>query len=195
MSRAAACGALVLCSACTAVPALAARPGASQPGQPVLRVDVDGDGSPDLVGAVPGGIVVSTAEGTLALRTAGRLDGIIRLPGVREAVLLLRARSGSEGFVDGLYRLRGSQLERLHVEGGIGDGVATAVVGRTYVDVDCGAPPRSIAQIELEALGRLWRRTELTFVLRGARFVLAHEGSHVVTISKATHRRCAVVRR
>ena len=187
--------ALLACGVCASAAARAAPPSPSPSVVAVLRVDVDGDGRLDLVATRPGAVIVSTVEGTWTAPSSGRLDGAIRVPGVSGALLLLRVESGRDGFLDGVYRASRGRLERLHVSGGAGDGLATAVLGRTYVDVDCGPRRRSVTQVELAPLGRLWRRIELVFALRGDRLVRVGASRHVVGAAAATHRRCTVLRR
>ena len=168
------------------------RPTAPYP--PALRVDVTGDGVPDPVWSDGTTVVVLSGTTLTRATVAGRLDGAIRLRGMRSALLLIRVASGPEGESDGLYRLRGGRLERLPVLGAPHGGLATALVGNAYLDVDCGPAPRTVVQLALEPLGTRWRVTALAFALRGNRFVPV-SATRRVEPGTAIRRRCPVLRR
>lgn len=94
----------------------------------------------------------------------------MKLPGMPGELLLVRLAVGSSGVTDALYRVRGTRLDRLHVPGLAGDGVTTALVGRTYVDLDCGPRLRTLEEVALAPTGSGWRVTEFRLTLRGDRF-------------------------
>jgi len=139
--------------------------------------------------------VIATADFVVTTDVPGRVDGTFHVPGAPGAFLLLRATTGRDGFFDALYRVRRGRLERVHVRGPFGDGLITAYVGTTYVDIDCGPRVRTVVQVVQQPIGRLWRRALLTFTLRGRTFDLTHVSRGLITSAEAGHRRCNVARR
>ena len=161
----------------------------------VLRVDVDGDGRPDDVAALGTVLLVRTAAGVEALPGAGRLDGAIRLRGVAGALLLVRVAGSRTGFVDAIVRIDADGARTLRIRGGVGGGLVTALVGRTYLTPDCGAAAGTVSQVRLEHVAGQWRRTVRTFVLRGDEFVPAGTTRRLVSDAAAARPTCAIARR
>lgn len=164
-----------------------------------LRLDADGDGVVDSVLVHDGRLVVVSAAGVSSVRlhpargTHARLDGGMRVPGVRGTLLLVRERTSRSGVTDAVYRLRDRRLERVRV-GSAPDGLVTAMGAAGFVDFDCGTAPRTIVQITAEPRGSVWRETVLTYAMQPTGFVLARVERRTVGAAVAASRRCPVVR-
>jgi hypothetical protein len=164
-----------------------------------MRVDVDGDGLPDAVSVAGTRLVV---VGTAMLdsvqlppsRTRPRVDGAIHLRGMPGALLLVRIGSSGAGITDAVYAFRRGALRRLHVPQGRLGGIVTAVSAQAFVDVDCGAAPRTLEQITAEPRGSVWQETVSTFTLQPQGFVLAAVGRRTLTSAQVSRRRCPLLR-
>jgi len=173
---------------------LAAPAGAAAP----LRIDLDGDGTPDVVAVSGKQLVVSTGLRVLRLpvRTedgsAPRLDGALHVHG--GVLLLVRIRSTQAGVADAVYRLQSGALQRLSVSGGV-DGFVTAAGAGGFVDVDCGRAPGSVVQISAQARGTVWRETRMTYTLQQRGFTLSSIVHRTVSQEQIAHRTCALIRR
>ena len=163
-----------------------------------LRIDLNGDGTPDVVSVDGKRLVVVTGMHviTVPVRTADgsapRLDGALRVHG--GVLLLVRLRTTASGVADDVYRLRGSLLQRLNVAGGINGFVTEAGAGG-FVDVDCGPAPGSVVQISAQAQGMVWRETRLMYTLQQHGFALSSIVRRTVSPAQIAHRACALIRR
>ena len=172
-----------------ATPASAAAP---------LRIDMNGDGTPDVVTVSGKQLVVATGLRliTTPVRTADgstpRLDGALHVHG--GVLLLVRLRSTAAGVADAVYRLQGDVLQRLNVAGGV-NGFVTAAGAGGFIDVDCGKAPGSVVQISAEARGMFWRETRMTYTLKQHGFMLSSVVHKTVSPTQIAHRQCALIRR
>jgi hypothetical protein len=140
--------------------------------------------------------VIVTDDGVVATRARGRVDGAFHVPDVDGTFLLLRTTSGRDGFLDAVFRVYDGRLRRIHVRGGpYGDGLVTAYVVTTTIDIDCGAAAGTVVQVEQQSLGRIWRRTLLTYAFKNDVLRFTHARTSIVSGAQAGSRRCDVARR
>jgi hypothetical protein len=195
------CLGIAAVAAATAFAATAAQPRAARATSevaapaPPLRLDVRSSDPAVELGVRATQLVVVTDDAVVATRALGRVDGAFRVPGVDGTFLLLRRASGSDGFLDAVFRVHEGRLRRVHVRGPYGDGLVTAYVVTTTIDIDCGAAPGTVVQVEQQPLGPVWQRTLLTFALRNDVLTFTHATTSVVSGAQAGHRRCNVARR
>lgn len=167
----------------------------------VLHADVDGDGARDRVALAGGVLSVTTGSHRTATRVRSddgsptRLEGALRVHGIRGMLVLVRVRRAAAAFVDAPYQLRDGKLRRLHVPNGQVDGFAIGGTGDTYLDYDCGAATHTVVQISGEPRGAHYRTTFATFTLARNAFRLTSVTRKSLTVEQAAHRRCAIVRR
>ena len=182
-----------------AVLALAVAPSATA--ATTLRADVDGDGARDTVSLAHGVLSVTTAGRRTSVRVRSddgspmRLEGALRVHGLKGMLVFVRVRRSLAAFVDAPYQLRRGRLRRLHVPNGQVDGFAIGGSGDMYLDYDCGAAAGTVVQISGRPRGDRYRTTYATFTLRRNAFRLTGIVRRSVTVQQASHRRCAIVRR
>lgn len=163
---------------------------------PALHVDADGDGFADTAALSHGRLVVVTRTAVLTVRVpaGARLDGAIRLRGLRGALLLVRVGSRAN-VTDAVYRVSGGSVRRVHVRGASGDGLVQGGGSATVVDFDCGIAPLTVDQIAARPNGSRWDETVLTYALGVRGLVLQHVRRVTISARAAATRRCAIVRR
>jgi len=131
---------------------------------------------------------------SVATAAPPRIDGVLHQRGTSARFLLVRVHDLPTGYLDAVYIGGSVRPERLRVRGVDPDAFLVALAGRAYFDLDCGAQPMTIEQVELEPRGANWRRTEWTYVLRARTLVLQSVTRQTVTGAAAGHRRCALDR-
>lgn len=136
----------------------------------------------------------SAQSGALNQPARLRVDAALRIHGVSNALLLVRTASTRSGVTDEVFVVSERRLVPVPLVGGPYGGLVTAIVGRTYFDVDCGSGARTLVQLEIEPSGNRWHQTRHTFVLRHGRFELASVTIRTSPVAAAIHRRCAIVR-
>jgi hypothetical protein len=122
-----------------------------------------------------------------------RLDGALRVRGLRGALLLVRVGSHTN-VTDAVYRVTAGSVHRVHVHGAADDALVQGGGAATVLDFDCGVAPLTVDQIAASPNGSRWDETVLTYALGVRGLVLQHVSRMTISARAAATRRCAIVR-
>ena len=159
-------------------------------------MDVDGDGFPDSVIVAHGRLDVLTRTGVMSTRVpaGARLDGAMRVHGLRGALLLVRLGSPS-AVTDAVYRVTAAGVARVHLHGSSTDTLVRTAGTASFTDFDCGVAPLTVDQIAGRPSGARWNETVLTYALGVHGLVLQRVRRISISAEAASTRRCALVGR
>jgi hypothetical protein len=160
----------------------------------VLHADLDGDSLTDTAVVAHGRLHVETRAGVVSTRVppGARLDGAMRIRGLRGMLLLVRVGS-RQAVNDAVYRVTPAGVARVHLHGGPTDELVRMGGNGAFADFDCGRQSLTVEQIDARPNGSAWDETVLTYALGVRGLVLKSVRRITVTATAASTRRCALI--